>query len=71
ALVDTLHRGHVDFVELLIEFSTSLEKLTNRNLKQLYAATLTNNRLPLKGKEKTAICRREDFYSDYFNLILV
>ncbi|CAF4321972.1 unnamed protein product, partial [Rotaria sordida] len=53
-----------------IEFGTSLEKLTNEDLKQLYATTLTNNRLPLKGKEKNAICRREEFYSDYFNLIL-
>ncbi|CAF1054224.1 unnamed protein product [Rotaria sordida] len=51
-LVDTLHRGHVDFVELLIEFGTSLEKLTNGDLKQLHATTLTNNRLPHKGKEK-------------------
>ncbi|CAF4070734.1 unnamed protein product, partial [Rotaria sordida] len=70
ALVDALHRGHVDFVELFIEFGTSLEKLTNGDLRQLYATTLTNNRLPVKGKEKNAICRREDFYLDYFNLIL-
>ncbi|CAF4050025.1 unnamed protein product [Rotaria sordida] len=70
ALVDALRRGHVDFVELLIEFGTSLEKLTNGDLKQLYATTSTSNRLPLKGKRKNAICRREDFYSDYFNLIL-
>ncbi|CAF4339085.1 unnamed protein product, partial [Rotaria sordida] len=40
ALVDALHRGHVDFVELLVEFGTSLEKLTNGDLKQLYATTL-------------------------------
>ncbi|CAF4804000.1 unnamed protein product, partial [Rotaria sp. Silwood2] len=40
ALVYALHRGHVDFVELLIEFGTSLEKLTNGDLRQLYAITL-------------------------------
>ncbi|CAF3607748.1 unnamed protein product [Rotaria sp. Silwood1] len=69
ALFNALHRGHVDFVELLIEFGASLEKLTNGDLKQLYATTLTSNRLPFKGKGKNTICRREDFYSDYLNLI--
>ncbi|CAF3552086.1 unnamed protein product [Rotaria sp. Silwood1] len=70
ALVDALHRGYVDFVELLIEFGTSLEKLTNGDLKHLYATTLTSNRLPLKGKGKHVIWTREDFYSDYFHVIL-
>ncbi|CAF4288157.1 unnamed protein product, partial [Rotaria sp. Silwood2] len=70
ALVDALHRGHVDFVELLIEFGTSLEKLTNGDLKQLYAITLTGYRLPVKGKGKNHICKKDDFYSDYFHLIL-
>ena len=36
ALVDALRRGHVDFVELLIEFGTSLEKLTHADLNNLY-----------------------------------
>ncbi|CAF3743491.1 unnamed protein product [Rotaria sp. Silwood1] len=40
ALVDALYRGHVDFVELIIEYGTSLEKLTNGDLKQLYAIRL-------------------------------
>ncbi|CAF3075043.1 unnamed protein product, partial [Rotaria sp. Silwood2] len=71
ALVYALHRGHVDFVELLIEFGTSLEKLTNGDLRQLYAITLTGNRLPLEGKRKNVICTRDDFYSDYFYFILV
>ena len=36
ALVDALRRGHVDFVELLIEFGTSLENLTIGDLRRLY-----------------------------------
>jgi hypothetical protein len=38
ALIDALRRGHVDFVELLIEFGTSLKKLTVHDLEQLYAS---------------------------------
>ncbi|CAF1071818.1 unnamed protein product [Rotaria sordida] len=70
ALVDALHRGHVDFVELLIEFGTSLEKLTNGDLKQLYATTLTSNRLPVQNKGRNVICTRDDFYLDYLHLII-
>ncbi|CAF1118720.1 unnamed protein product [Rotaria sordida] len=70
ALVDALHRGHVDFVELLIEFGTSLEKLTNGDLKQLYATTLTSNRLPVQDKGRNVICTRDDFYLDYLHLII-
>jgi hypothetical protein len=36
ALLDALHRGHVDFVELLIEYGASLEKLTITDIEQLY-----------------------------------
>ncbi|CAF1379477.1 unnamed protein product [Rotaria sp. Silwood1] len=49
ALFNALHRGHVDFVELLIEFGASLEKLTNGDLKQLYATTLNSSVAPLFG----------------------
>ncbi|CAF4854401.1 unnamed protein product [Rotaria sp. Silwood1] len=67
ALVDALRRGHVDFVELLIEFGTLLEKLTNGNLKDLYTTELISNRLPLKGKRKDGIWTREQFFTDYFH----
>ncbi|CAF3362365.1 unnamed protein product [Rotaria sp. Silwood1] len=67
ALVDALRRGHVDFVELLIEFGTSLEKLTNGDLKHLYTTELISNRLPLKGKRKDGIWTREQFFTDYFH----
>ena len=36
ALLDALRRGHVDFVELLIEYGASLEKLTIADIDQLY-----------------------------------
>lgn len=36
ALLDALRRGHVDFVELLIEYGASLEKLTIADIEQLY-----------------------------------
>ncbi|CAF5086201.1 unnamed protein product [Rotaria sp. Silwood1] len=70
ALVDALYRGHVDFVELIIEYGTSLEKLTNGDLKQLYAIRLAGNRLPLESKRRNVLCTRDDFYSDYFHFIL-
>ena len=38
AMVDALRRGYVDFVELLMDYGTSLEKLTLHNLETLYAA---------------------------------
>lgn len=36
ALLDALRRGHVDFVELLVEYGASLEKLTIGDMEQLY-----------------------------------
>jgi hypothetical protein len=39
ALVDALRRGYVDFVELIMDYGTSLEKLTLNNLEQLYASS--------------------------------
>lgn len=38
ALVDALRRDYVDFVELLMNYGTSLEKLTLNDLEQLYAS---------------------------------
>jgi hypothetical protein len=38
ALFEALRRGYVDFVELLMDYGTSLEKLTLANLEQLYAS---------------------------------
>jgi len=38
ALVDALRRNYVEFVELLIDYGTSITKLTLYNLEQLYAA---------------------------------
>ncbi|CAF3036069.1 unnamed protein product [Rotaria socialis] len=69
ALVDALRRGYVDFVELLIEFGTSLEKLTNGDLKQLYTTTLNSDRLPIKNKGKGAAWSKDDFYNDYFHSV--
>ncbi|UJR12701.1 hypothetical protein I4U23_016875 [Adineta vaga] len=69
ALVDALRRGHVDFVELLIEFGTSLENLTIGDLKQLYNTTDTSNALPLKFREKrntNTSTIRDSFYLSYF-----
>lgn len=39
ALVDALDRGYVDFVDLLIDYGTSLDKLTLADLEQLYASS--------------------------------
>lgn len=39
ALVDALRRGYVNFVELLMDYGTSLEKLTLNDLEQLYASS--------------------------------
>ena len=36
ALLDAFRRGHVDFVELLLEYGASLEKLTVADIEQLY-----------------------------------
>ncbi|CAF3929782.1 unnamed protein product [Rotaria sp. Silwood2] len=69
ALVDALDRGHVDFVELFIEFGISLEKLTTEDLEQLYKTTSISNRLPLKDNRKPAIWTREEFYLDYLHSI--
>jgi hypothetical protein len=39
ALVDALRRDYVNFVELLMDYGTSLEKLTLNNLEQIYASS--------------------------------
>ena len=39
ALIDALRRDYVEFVELLMDYGTPLEKLTLDNLEQLYAST--------------------------------
>ncbi len=39
ALVDALRRGSVDFVELLMDYGTSLENVTLSNLETLYASS--------------------------------
>ena len=49
ALVDALRRGHVDFVELLIEFGTSLEKLTHADLNNLYTT------ISVRARHRTAM----------------
>ncbi|CAF1166712.1 unnamed protein product [Adineta ricciae] len=66
ALVDALRRGHVDFVELLIEFGTSLENLTVADLKELYKTANTSNALPLKIRAKRDASMRDLFYLSYF-----
>ncbi|CAF0797093.1 unnamed protein product [Didymodactylos carnosus] len=50
-LMDALRRGHVNFVELLCEFGASLERITVKNLDQLYALVTNKSldSLPLKG----------------------
>ncbi|UJR27965.1 hypothetical protein I4U23_009223 [Adineta vaga] len=69
ALVDALRRGHVDFVELLIEFGTSLEKLTVGDLQHLYNTKSTGNRLPLRLNDKSTGNQRDRYYSLYFGSI--
>ncbi|CAF1368298.1 unnamed protein product [Rotaria sordida] len=66
-LVDALRRGHVDFVELLIEFGTSLEELTNEDLKELYKKPLISKQLPLKGKRRHNTWTREEFHLVYLH----
>ncbi|CAF3943375.1 unnamed protein product [Rotaria sordida] len=70
ALVNALRRGHVDFVELLIEFGTPLETLTNGDLQQLYTTTSTSNGLPIKGKRKDNISIKDRYYLDYVDSIV-
>ena len=36
-LVDALFRGHIDFIELFIEYGITLEKLTFKDLEYLYS----------------------------------
>lgn len=38
ALVDALRRGYIDFVELLMDYGVTLDKLTWADLDQLYAS---------------------------------
>ncbi|CAF0835257.1 unnamed protein product [Adineta steineri] len=69
AIVDALRRGHVDFVELLIEFGTPLEKLTAGDLEYLYSTQITSDQLPLKYKGKCNTSIKDKFYFDYFRNI--
>ncbi|CAF1005183.1 unnamed protein product [Adineta steineri] len=64
ALLDAFRRGHVDFVELLIEYGASLEKLTINDIEQLYETVDADNGLPVENKLKPT---RDDYYSIYFN----
>lgn len=39
ALIDALRRDDVNFVELLMDYGTTVEKLTLNDLEQLYASS--------------------------------
>ncbi|CAF1599127.1 unnamed protein product [Adineta ricciae] len=69
ALVDALLRGHVDFVELLIEFGTSLEKITFGDLRFLYDSRTAGTRLPLRPNVKHYTNKRDRYYSTYFGTL--
>ncbi|CAF0967570.1 unnamed protein product, partial [Didymodactylos carnosus] len=64
ALMDALRRGLVNFVELLCEFGASLEKITEKNLGQLYAFGITqyNDHLPLKDEQGKI---KNSYYNQY------
>lgn len=64
ALLDALRRGHVDFVELLIEYGASLEKLTFDDIEHLYQM---DNGLPTENLIRAS---RDDYYSIYFEKIV-
>ncbi|CAF0941798.1 unnamed protein product [Adineta steineri] len=66
ALADGLERDSIDFLELLIEYGASLEKLTVNNLEQLYASCDIDNGLPLKNRSNEALATRNAYYSCYF-----
>lgn len=64
ALLDALRRGHADFVELLIEYGASLEKLTFSDIEYLYQM---DHGLPMETPVKAT---RDEYYSVYFDRIL-
>ena len=64
ALFEALRRDQFHFVDLLLEYGTSLEKLTVDRLDQLYALDELN-RLPVENHSDEEIVRREDFYRSY------
>ncbi|CAF1605995.1 unnamed protein product [Adineta ricciae] len=64
ALLDALCRGHVDFVELLLEYGASLEKITLTDIEQLYEIVDADNGLPVENKSKPT---RHDYHAFYFN----
>ncbi|CAF1144352.1 unnamed protein product [Rotaria sordida] len=59
-LVEALYHGHTDCVKLLIEFGTSLEKLTHGDLEELYTKS-TNHQLSSKD-----MSRKDQYYLDCF-----
>ncbi|CAF3703276.1 unnamed protein product [Rotaria sordida] len=65
ALVDALRRGHVDFVELLIELGASPAKLTVDDLERLYVSASIGSSLPCGKKKRRTIATRKDFYKAY------
>ncbi|CAF0814171.1 unnamed protein product [Adineta steineri] len=65
ALIDALRRDYVDFVELLMDYGSPLEKLTLNNLEQLYASSNIDNGLPIENKDKH-LSIRNNYYSCYF-----
>ncbi|CAF4215571.1 unnamed protein product, partial [Rotaria sordida] len=65
ALVDALRRGHVDFVELLIELGASPAKLTVDDLERLYVSASIGSSLPYGKKKRREIATRKDFYKAY------
>ncbi|CAF1107903.1 unnamed protein product [Rotaria sordida] len=59
-LVEALYHGHTDCVKLLIEFGTSLEKLTHADLEELYMKS-ANHQLSSKD-----MSMKDQYYLDCF-----
>ncbi|CAF1027358.1 unnamed protein product [Adineta ricciae] len=65
-LIDALRRDSLDFVELLMDYGTSLGKLTLNDLEQLYALHDNDGGLPLDKKVKRELWIRNNYYRCYF-----
>ncbi|CAF0772753.1 unnamed protein product [Adineta ricciae] len=65
-LIEALHRNYVDFVILLMNYGTSLRKLTVQHLEELYASAEVDSGLPIDDKIKGDIPTREEYYACYF-----